>query len=95
MRKGTPTNHIFRQLGCADKEAQILNLRARLMAELEKHIREKGLPQKKAAGQPGVIQPWSRDLMRGKINLLSVDSLITMFTNAGLKIDVKASRSAA
>lgn len=57
MRKGTPTNHIFRQLGCADKEAQILNLRARVMAELEKHIREKGLPQKKAAGQRGVIQP--------------------------------------
>jgi len=33
--------------------------------------------------------------MRGKIDLFSVDTLITMLTHVSLKVDVKVSRSAA
>jgi predicted XRE-type DNA-binding protein len=33
--------------------------------------------------------------MRGKIELFSVDTLITMLTHAGLKVDVRVRRSAA
>lgn len=66
-----------------------------LMVELEKHIREKGLTQKKTAERLGVTQPRISDLMRGKLDLFSVDTLISMLTHAGLKVDVKVSRSAA
>ena len=40
-------------------------------------------------------QPRISDLMRGKIELFSVDTLITMLTHANLKVDVRVRRSAA
>ena len=95
MKKRVSTSNIFRDLGFNAEEAENLKLRARLMVELEKHIRENRLTQKRAAERLGVTQPRISDLMRGKIDLFSVDTLITMLTQAGLKVDVKVSRSAA
>jgi predicted XRE-type DNA-binding protein len=66
-----------------------------LMIEIEKYIDIKGLTQKAAASQFGVTQPRISDLMRGKIGLFSVDTLIAMLTHAGLKVDVKVRRTAA
>jgi predicted XRE-type DNA-binding protein len=66
-----------------------------LMIEIEKYIDIKGLTQKAAANQFGVTQPRISDLMRGKIGLFSVDTLIAMLTHAGLKVDVKVRRTAA
>lgn len=95
MKKRASTNNIFRDLGFGVEEAANLKLRAMLMVELEKHIREKGLTQKRAAERLGVTQPRISDLMRGKIDLFSVDTLITMLTHAGLKVDVRVRRVAA
>jgi len=95
MKKRVSTSNIFQDLGFKAKEAENLKLRAMLMVELEKHIRAKRLTQKRAAERLGVTQPRISDLMRGKIDLFSVDTLITMLTHAGLKVDVKVSRSAA
>ncbi len=95
MRKRVTTHNIFKQLGFAEEEAEVVKLRSMLMVELEKHIREKGLTQKRAAERLGVTQPRISDLMREKIDLFSVDTLITMLTHAGLKVDVTISRSAA
>ena len=95
MKKHISSINIFRDLGFKAEEAENLKLRAMLMVELEKHIREKGLTQKKAAERLGVTQPRISDLMRGKIDLFSVDTLITMLTHAGLRVDVKVTRSAA
>ena len=95
MKKRVSSSNIFRDLGFKAEEAENLKVRAMLMVELEKHIREKGLTQKKAAERLGVTQPRISDLMRGKIDLFSVDTLITMLTHAGLKVDVKVSRSPA
>jgi predicted XRE-type DNA-binding protein len=95
MKKRISTSNIFRNLGFKAEEAENLKLRAMLMVELERHIREKRLTQKRAAERLGVTQPRISDLMRGKIDLFSVDTLITMLTHAGLKVNVKVSRSAA
>jgi predicted XRE-type DNA-binding protein len=95
MKKRVPTSNIFRDLGFKAEVAENLKLRAMLMVELEKHIREKRLTQKRAAKLLGVTQPRISDLTRGKIDLFSVDTLITMLTHAGLKVDVRVSRSAA
>ena len=95
MKKRASMNNIFRDLGFGAEEAANLKLRAMLMVELEKHIREKGLTQKRAAERLGVTQPRISDLMRGKIDLFSVDTLITMLTHAGLKVDVRVRRVAA
>ena len=95
MKKRVATSNVFRDLGFGAEEAANLNVRAMLMVELEKFVREKGMTQKQAAERFGVTQPRISDLMRGKIDLFSVDSLITMLTHAGLKVDVRLKRSAA
>jgi len=95
MKKRTSSGNVFRDLGFGPEEAASLKVRAMLMAELEKHIRSKHLTQKQAAERFGVTQPRISDLIRGKISLFSVDTLITMLTHAGLKVDVRVRRSAA
>lgn len=95
MKKRVSTSNIFRDLGFGAEEAANLKLRAMLVVELEKYIQEKHVTQKQAAERLGVTQPLISDLMRGKIELFSVDTLITMLTHAGLKVDVRVRRSAA
>lgn len=95
MKKRVATSNVFGDFGFGSEEAANLNVRAMLMVELEKFIRGKGLTQKQAAERFGVTQPRISDLMRGKIDLFSVDSLITMLTHAGLKVDVRVKRPAA
>lgn len=95
MKKRTSSGNIFRDLGFGREEAESLKVRAMLMSEIEKHIRSKGLTQKEAAKQFAVTQPRISDLMRGKIALFSVDTLITMLTHVGLKVDVRVRKSAA
>jgi predicted XRE-type DNA-binding protein len=95
MKKRVSTNNVFRDLGFGPEEAANLKVRAMLMVELEKYIQEKHLTQKRAAERLGVTQPRISDLIRGKIGLFSVDTLITMLTHAGLKVDVRVRRSVA
>ena len=95
MKKRVSTSNVFRDLGFGAEEAANLKLRAMLMVELEKYIQEKHLTQKRAAERLGVTQPRISDLMRGKIGLFSVDTLITMLTHAGLRVDVRVRRSVA
>ncbi len=95
MKNKVSVSDVFRDLGFGPEEATSLRVRAMLMSEIEKHIRSKGLTQKEAAKQFAVTQPRISDLMRGKITLFSVDTLITMLTHAGLKVDVRVKKSAA
>jgi predicted XRE-type DNA-binding protein len=47
-----------------------------------------------AAKLMGVTQPRISDLVRGKIDLFSVDAPINMASCAGLQVDLKISRAA-
>lgn len=86
---------MFADLGFGSGEAVNLHVRARLMAEIEKHIRAQQLTQKEAAAQFGVTQPRISNLLRGKINLFSTDALITMLAHAGLTVDVRVKSTVA
>jgi predicted XRE-type DNA-binding protein len=57
MKNRVSASNVFRDLGFGAEEAANLKLRAMLMVELEKHIREKRLTQKRAAERLGVTQP--------------------------------------
>jgi predicted XRE-type DNA-binding protein len=57
------------------QEAASLKIRAELIIALQEHIKNTGLTQAQAAKQLGVTQPRVSDLMRGKINLFSLESL--------------------
>ncbi|AKU11215.1 putative conserved small protein-like [Azoarcus sp. CIB] len=69
-----------------DTPQQVASMRAKaeLMRALEQTIRQRGMTQQDAAALFGVTQPRISDLMRGKINLFSLDALIDMAATAGL-----------
>lgn len=58
-----------------------------LMSALVEHIRAAGWTQKEAAKVLGVTQPRVSDLMRGKIDLFSVDAVVVMLLRVGYQID--------
>lgn len=70
-------------------EAQNMKLRASLMTALERHIRARGWTQVEAARRLGVTQPRVSDLLRGKINLFALDTLVNMVAAAGLQLEVR------
>jgi predicted XRE-type DNA-binding protein len=70
------SGNVFRDLGFSGDEAEYLKLRAELMVNLQKVITARGLKQAEAAAHLGVAQPRMNDLMRGRIDLFSIDTLI-------------------
>ncbi len=68
--------------------AENMKLRSSLVMILKNHIVSTGLSQSEAAKLFGVTQPRVSDLMRGKINLFTIDTLINMAASAGLYIEI-------
>ncbi len=71
------------------EEAQNLKARSTLMLAVTQHIQKENLTQAQAAKLLGVTQPRVSDLMRGKIDLFSVDTLIQLLYSAGLQVEMK------
>ena len=82
------TGNVFRDLGFAEEEAEHLRLRSLLMIEIRKLIAARGLTQKQAAALFGVTQPRVSDLVRGKIALFSLDTLVDMLAHAGARVEL-------
>jgi len=85
--------NVFRDLGFDQEEAENLKVRADLMIELTKLIEDQELTRAAAAKLLGVTQPRISDLMRGKIDRFSVDSLINMLGHAGSSFYVVVARA--
>lgn len=82
------------------QQAASMRVRSELMMALQQWLKSEGLTQAAAAGLFGVTQPRVSDLMRGRINLFSLDTLIDMAATAGLAPSVtirkpKAGKNAA
>jgi predicted XRE-type DNA-binding protein len=92
VRVRRSTGNVFRDLGFSEDEAENLKIRADLMIELTKLIEAQGLTQAAAAELLGVTQPKVSDLVRGKIDRFSVDSLIEMLGHAGACVSVVVTR---
>jgi predicted XRE-type DNA-binding protein len=71
------------------QQAASMRAKAAMMMELEQVIQKRGMTQAEAAKLFGVTQPRISDLMRGKINLFSLDTLLDMATTAGLNPVIK------
>ena len=86
----TPADgNVFLDLGFDPEEAANLKVRSTLMMEVENFIEKRELTQQQAADLMGVTQPRVSDLVRGKIELFSVDGLIGMLSRAGLRVEVR------
>ena len=75
-------------------EAENMKLRSALMISLKQHVTRAGLDQTQAAKLFGVTQPRVSDLLRGKINLFSLDALVAMAAAAGLHVEMRVKDAA-
>lgn len=73
------------------QDAVSMRARSALMMSLTETIRQQSITQAQAAALFGVTQPRISDLMRGKISLFSLDTLIDMAATAGMAPTVKVS----
>jgi len=76
-------------------EAENMKLRSELMLALKNHIAHAEMSQQEAAQLFGVTQPRISDLMRGKINLFGLDTLVNMAAAAGLHVELRIHQEAA
>jgi predicted XRE-type DNA-binding protein len=85
--KVTPsTGNVFRDLGFSVEESEHLLVRADLLLQLQKTLAGRGLTQVRAAELLQVTQPRVSDLLRGRIDLFSTDSLIDMLARLGVRV---------
>ena len=84
VRRGSA--NVFQDLGFATQEAEHLRIRADLMVTLSRVVEDRGLTQIEAAALFGVSQPRVSDLIRGKIDRFSIDTLVKMLGHAGVHV---------
>jgi len=75
-------------------QAENMKLRSALMRALKDHIARTEINQSEAAKLLGVTQPRISDLMRGKIELFGLDTLVNMIGAAGLHVEMRISDAA-
>ena len=85
VKMSRSSGNVFRDLGFSGDEAEYLRVRAELMVNLQKVITARGFKQTETAKLLGVAQPRVSDLMRGRIDLFSIDTLIDMLARLGIR----------
>jgi predicted XRE-type DNA-binding protein len=86
---------VFEDLGFPPAEARNLLMRSQLMTTVMDVIESRRLTQTQAARVFGVTQPRISDLVRGKIDRFTLDALINMLNEAGIKVRLVVGRTAA
>ena len=76
------------------EDAAMMTMRSDVMIAIKEAVRGWSMTQARAARRLGITQPRLNDLLHGKINKFSLDTLLTLATRAGLKVKIDV-RSAA
>ncbi|MGH7654497.1 MAG: helix-turn-helix domain-containing protein [Gemmatimonadaceae bacterium] len=86
------SGNVFEDLGFPKEEAAHLLIRTDLMSQVKRLIDARGFTQKEAAKALGVSQPRVSDLVRGRIHLFSIDTLVEMLAHLGVTVTVTTRR---
>jgi predicted XRE-type DNA-binding protein len=86
LRVTPSTGNVFRDLGFSEEEAAHLLVRSDLMIQVQKLIGARRLTQKQVAKVLRVTQPRVSDLLRGRIDLFSTDTLLDMLARLGVRV---------
>ena len=87
------SGNVFKDLGFPAKEAANLSIRSDLMILAAETLKDRKLTQVRAARLLGVSQPRVSDLVRGRIDLFSIDSLVEMLAKLGVSVSLQTRRS--
>ena len=91
MKVTRSSGNVFEDIGFEPAEATVLKLRSSLMVAVREEIEKRGITQTEAAKLLGVTQPRVSDLMRGKISVFNVESLVTMLEKLGVDVSLSVS----
>ncbi|MBI5908857.1 MAG: XRE family transcriptional regulator [Betaproteobacteria bacterium] len=83
------SGNIFLDLGFPPHEAAVLLLRAELAEALRQWMESEGITQTQAAKRLGITQPRVSEIMRGKIELMSLDYMVGLCAKAGVSVEVR------
>ena len=86
------SGNMFLDVGFSPSEAANPMLRAQLMDRVRDAA--KGATQREAAKRFGITQPRLNDLLRGRINKFSLDALVNMLGNAGMRVELRVKKAA-
>lgn len=95
MSKGQRFVSVWDALEDTTQRAASMRARSELLMALQGWVKASGKTQADAATVFGITQPRMSDLMRGKINLFSLESLIDMAATADMAptITIRKSKS--
>ena len=88
------SDNVFRDIGFGEVEAENLKLRSDLMIRIEKYVKKSGMTQAAAARELGITQPRLNQLLKGKIQLFSLDALVNMLAQAGMRVNMTVKKAA-
>lgn len=88
------SGNVFADLGFNDAEATILAMRSQLMCDIAKLIEKNNWTQSEAATLFNVSQARVSDLVRGKFDKFSLDTLIQIATRAGHSVRIELAKAA-
>lgn len=86
--------NVWDALETTPEGAAQMKARTALMTAVRDRIVRARWTQAEAARRLGVSQPRVSTLMRGKLSLFSLDTLVAMATAAGLHVEIKVRRAA-
>ena len=92
VRRTRSTGNVFEDAGFPPAEAAHLLIRTDLMLQVSDIIEKRGLTQRAAAAVLDVTQPRISDLVRGRVELFSIDTLVEMLNRLGVSVTVKTTR---
>ena len=88
------SGNVFLDLGFGEAEAENLRLRSMLMIRITQMVRDSKWTQSEGAELFGVTQPRLNQLLKGKIQLFSLDALVNMLSQAGMRVNMTVKRAA-
>ena len=83
------SGNIFLDLGFAPHQASVMLLRAQLAEALRAWMEREHLTQAQAARRLGVSQPRVSEIVRGKVEVLSLDYLVGLCAKADLDVGLR------
>ena len=86
--------NVWDALSDSPEEAATMKIRSDVMIAIHDTIRGWDTTQAQAASRLGVTQPRLNDLLQGKINKFSLDTLLTLAGRAGLKVKINIKNAA-
>jgi predicted XRE-type DNA-binding protein len=86
--------NVWDALSDSPEQAATMKIRSDVMIAIHDAVRAWDTTQAQAARRLGVTQPRLNDLLQGKINKFSLDTLLTLAGRAGLKVKINIKNAA-